>query len=152
MSSDDFEERIVEAVRSTRRAGKIDGCTLHLEALNKGCGDKVALYILLEPDGKISDIRYEAKGCMLSRASVSLACDAVIGLEIEKAISCAHILISSVSSAGRKGEGEESGNSRVEDARSLIESVRHIPLRLECALLPWRALVSHSSVGKDSAP
>jgi nitrogen fixation NifU-like protein len=149
---DNFEERILEAARSTRRYGKLDGCTFCLEASNQGCGDRVVLYVLLDPGGKIGDIRFEAKGCMLSRASVSIACDAVTGLGIENVISCAARLISSGSLIG--GEESVSGeysSSGLEDAQGLINSVRHIPLRVECVLLPWRALFMHSMVVEKGA-
>jgi nitrogen fixation NifU-like protein len=139
---DNFDERILEAVRSTRRVGKLENCTLRLEALNKGCGDRVVLYVLLDSDTKIDDIRYEARGCMLSRASVSIACDAVVGLGIEKAISSAGSLISFGSfSKGEVSVSTECSLACLEDAKGLIESVRHIPLRMECALLPWRAFL-----------
>jgi nitrogen fixation NifU-like protein len=148
MSNDNFEERIVEAARTTRRVGKIDDYNLLLQASNKGCGDSVVMYLLLDQERKIADIRFEAKGCILSRASVSIACDAVFGLGIEKALWCAQSLIASAAT-GEFAMGECS-NIGFEDAHGLIESVRYIPLRVECALLPWRAFIEHPLVQTDA--
>ena len=143
-SLENFEERILEAARSPLRAGKLDDYSLCLEASNSRCGDRVELYILLDSGGSIKDIRFEAKGCILSRASVSIACDAVFGLGIENAISCGAHLISSCSLAGAEvALAGQCNGAGLEDSQGLIDSVRHIPLRIECVLLPWRALTLH---------
>lgn len=143
----DFEDRIIEAFRSTRRVGRFDTSSVALESMNQRCGDKVMLFLLQDALGKISDARFEARGCVLSRAAVSIVCEAIIGLDREIAVAWANSMISSVSLKKEDmSMSAELKAGHLLDAQNLINSVLHIPLRIECALLPWRAVAKWHKV------
>jgi len=143
-----YRELILDHARSPRHFGKLDGATHSAEGINPLCGDKLKIYFSIDPDGQISDAKFEGSGCAISVASASLLTDTVIGLKTEAALNFFSALVSRLS--GRlDNDGERPSGIDLGKLKAL-EGVKEFPSRVKCATLAWHAL--NSAIRKESEP
>jgi nitrogen fixation protein NifU and related proteins len=138
MDREDFDELILNAAKKSLKKGVSKNFTHHLKSQNLGCGDALNFYLTVE-DNVILEARFMVAGCMISRASTSLVADFIEGTEVpvvRQACLKALTLLENKDSNEAYCCSDESFSSTF----LVIQAVVAIPLRLECALLPWRAL------------
>lgn len=82
--SDIYQEMIIEIYKNPMNFGKLEKPEFHAESYNPLCGDKLELFIKTK-DGKISEIKYSGKGCVISQVSASLLTAHLKGKKIEDA-------------------------------------------------------------------
>ena len=142
-----YRELILDHARSPRHFGKLEAATHSAEGINPLCGDKLRIYFSIDPDGHISDAKFEGSGCAISVASASLLTDTVIGLKTEDALNFFSALVSRLSGRTEAGEHE----SAVDLGKLVaLEGVKEFPSRVKCATLAWHAL--NSAIRNESAP
>ena len=111
-----YTEIIQDAYKHPAHRGELPGHTHAFEDENPLCGDTLRIQMMVE-DGRITDARFEGRGCAISQASAELMLDRMIGQPI-----------SAVSALNREDVLEELG-------------IPHIsPARLKCALLSIEVL------------
>ncbi len=143
-----YRELILDHARSPRHFGKLDGATHSAEGINPLCGDKLKLYFSIDPDGRISDAKFEGSGCAISVASASLMTDTVIGLTSGDALDFFSALVSRLTG---KPEGGEQAAAKVDLGKLVaFEGVKEFPSRVKCATLAWHAL--NSAIQNESEP
>jgi nitrogen fixation protein NifU and related proteins len=49
------------------------------EGGNPGCGDIVTMYMRVAPDGRISEVSFDGRGCTISQAGASMLTEMAIG-------------------------------------------------------------------------
>jgi nitrogen fixation NifU-like protein len=130
-----YQEVILDHNRSPRNYGKLDAPTHVAEGFNPLCGDQLELYLRVRDDGTIEDVRFEGKGCAISRASASLMTEEIKG----KSLAQARDLFSKFHSA------VTSDSDRMVDTGELgklvvLLGVRQFPTRVKCATLAWHTL------------
>lgn len=81
-----YREEILEHYRTPHNVGTITvvpqgGKLYRLTASNHGCGDSIQADLLVA-DGKIVDVKWDGDGCAISKASMSMVSDWVIGKKI----------------------------------------------------------------------
>lgn len=82
-----YQEIILDHSRHPRHFGALAGANRTAEGFNPLCGDRVKIYLVVDKDGRIADIKFEGKGCAISVASASLMTDMLKGrsiAEVEK--------------------------------------------------------------------
>ena len=109
----EYENLLALANRQNRRGPMVDSST-SATAVNASCGDECTVWLKIV-DGMIVDISFEAKGCVISRASASAIADGAIG----------------AIDSTRSMNGET--------ARSLL-GITVSPLRERCLTTPLKAL------------
>jgi NifU-like protein involved in Fe-S cluster formation len=87
-------------------------------------------------DGKISDVKIEAKGCSINMASGSMMSEMVLGQSVEKAIDVIETFKRMMMTKGEDIEIPE----ELEEMEAL-QGVKKYPVRIKCALLPWNTLL-----------
>ncbi len=127
-----YREIILDHYRSPRNRGSLDQPSATSEGDNPLCGDEVRVDLDIR-DGRVSDVRFEAKGCSISQASASMMTEAVKGLSLEE-----------VDSLFETFKGMMYGSDEV-DVEALgdleaLQGVRKFPVRVKCATLPWNTL------------
>ncbi|EQA45203.1 SUF system FeS assembly protein, NifU family [Leptospira broomii serovar Hurstbridge str. 5399] len=128
-----YKEVLLDHYQNPRHYGVLQNADLHQEGVNPLCGDEVELFLKLEDD-RISDIRFQGKGCSISQASSSMLTDCLYG----KTLSEARKLLEDF--RGMLLEDREPNfPEEFEDLESL-EAVKKIPARIKCAVLPWNTL------------
>lgn len=125
-----YQAAILQHARRSKHRGVLDPADARQEGVNPSCGDE--LVVTLRQQGeRLSEVRYDGKGCAISQASASLMAEAVEGADA----ATARRLIGHVK-AMIHGEGvhEELGELAV------LEGVRRLPARVKCAALAWTTL------------
>ena len=103
--------------------------------MNPVCGDEVQLRLKLSEDGStVEDISYDAAGCAMSRASVSMMADLFIGEPISEVEAMIAHFDEVLHSRGKIEADEEI----VGDAVALAGAAK-FPNRVKCVLMSWKA-------------
>jgi len=106
---------------------------------NPLCGDKLTLYLTVGDNGTIADASFQGSGCAISVASASMMTEMLKGKTAAQAKSLFayfHVLCT-------EGVTDIEGVELDEDDRARLQAlsgVRHYPMRVKCAVLPWRTL------------
>jgi nitrogen fixation NifU-like protein len=147
-----YREIILDHYRSPRNRGELASPpAVRVEGFNPLCGDEVVLYVDLDPDGRVSDIKVGGQGCSISQSSASMMTEAVKGCtEAEtRGLIRAFKAMMSIHERGLDGDGSggDDGEAAAPDpAVNLgdLEALRGVvkfPVRIKCATLSWNTLV-----------
>jgi nitrogen fixation protein NifU and related proteins len=127
-----YQTIILEHCKRPRNFGELPAPASKGEGYNPACGDEVAVFVQLSPEGKISEIRFRAQACAICTASTSLMTIQVRGKTVTEATDLENEFL------GVLVRGEP-GSAKLGNLRAL-EGVRKFPQRLKCATLGWHAL------------
>ena len=96
------------------------------------CGDKVAVYLKLDTDGRVGDIAFEGKGCAISQASASMMTDMLKGRTTDEAEKLMQGFLHLV-------KGEDASDLQEDDRERLevMGGISEFPMRVKCATLAW---------------
>jgi nitrogen fixation NifU-like protein len=131
-----YRETILDHYHHPRNRGVIPHPSATVEGINPLCGDELTLYLQME-EGKIKDIKLNAKGCSINTASGSMMSEAVLGQSLEQA---GHTVESFKQMMLASREKDVSLPEGMEELEAL-QGVKKYPVRIKCALLPWNALM-----------
>lgn len=67
-----YQEAILDHYQNPRNTGTLEDADIHARGDNPLCGDEVALYLKLDGEGKIGEVRFQGQGCAISQASASM--------------------------------------------------------------------------------
>lgn len=127
-----YQEVILDHSRHPRHYGTMEGASHKAEGYNPLCGDKVTVYLQLDADGRVADIKFEGKGCAISQASASMMVDMLKGRTAAEAHQLMQGFLHLV-----KGED---ASGLAEDDRERLEvmgGISAFPMRVKCATLAW---------------
>lgn len=125
-----YQEVIVDHTKSPRNFGVIDDSSHHAEGYNPLCGDKLALFLRINHDNIIEDIRFIGEGCSISTASASLMTEALKGKSVNEAMLLFKDFHTMLTQAGDH-EAAQLGKLTV------LAGVAEFPARVKCATLAW---------------
>ena len=128
-----YQEIILDHYKNPHHAGLRDPFEAEVHHVNPTCGDEVTLRVHLA-DGVVSDVSYDALGCSISQASVSVMSDLVIGKKVDEALEIHEEFLRLMQSRGAVEPDEEV----LEDGIAFA-GVAKFPARVKCALLSWMA-------------
>ena len=135
-----YQELIVDHGRAPRNEGPLDEATHEATTTNPLCGDRVTLRLRVE-GSVVTRARFEARGCMIARASASLLTETITGIGLSEAVGLARALEALV-----RGDAPPVDLGKLGKLEAL-RGVREFPARRSCALLAWQAL--ESAAGSD---
>ena len=72
-----YQTLIIEHDRSPLNFKRLDAPTHHAEGRNPLCGDEVSLDLVIDAEGRISEVGFQGQGCAVSRASSSMMTTAI---------------------------------------------------------------------------
>lgn len=129
-----YQQVILDHNHSPRNFGQMDEYSHFAEGDNPLCGDHIDIYIQVD-HGIIKDIKFNGKGCAISKASASLMTTELKGKSVEEAYALFehfHELLT-----GARGVDHENlGKLEV------LSGVKDFPMRVKCASLAWHTLKS----------
>jgi len=76
-------EEMMELARNPKNKGTILDAAIKIKEVNPLCGDEVTIYANVE-SGKISEIAFDGKGCVISQAATSLLTEELKGKTIKE--------------------------------------------------------------------
>ena len=116
--------------RSSRYRGVPATYEYKKDAVNHYCGDELCLYLAYDAD-KVS-LHYEGEACAICLASSALMAEHINGLTQRQAQQIPEQVLSCLSQQQDIELGEE--------FTYVVEKVRSLPVRIQCASLCWNAL------------
>jgi nitrogen fixation NifU-like protein len=134
--ADLYQEVILDHGRRPRHAGRPARHDATARGDNPMCGDRVEVFLTYAPDGRISDARFDARGCAISIASADLMAETVAGRTPE----ATRALFLRFADMVRTGVCAD-GDATMDKLRPLA-GVLAYPSRVKCATLPWHALLA----------
>jgi nitrogen fixation NifU-like protein len=140
-----YQEVILDHSRHPRHHGVLEGASHKAEGYNPLCGDRVTVYLKLGEDNRVSDIKFEGKGCAISQASASMMTDMLKGRTAAEADRLMTGFLHLV-----KGED---ASDLPEDDRERLEvmgGISAFPMRVKCATLAWHTYKNAVEEGKNA--
>ncbi|MEE8390694.1 MAG: SUF system NifU family Fe-S cluster assembly protein [Anaerolineae bacterium] len=110
-----YREHILDHYRHPRNQGTLDEADISCELDNPVCGDVVRLDVRVS-DGRVSEVQFSGRGCVISMASASMLTEEIRGKTVE-----------------------ELGGLTDEDVFGMM-GITLGPVRAKCGLLPLRVL------------
>lgn len=141
-----YRETILDHYHNPRHRGQLAAPAVKVEGINPLCGDELTLYLTVT-DGKIEDVKLEAKGCSINMASGSMMSELVHGQSVENAKK----VIDTFKQMMLDKNATMALPEELEDLEAL-QGVKKYPVRIKCALLPWNTLLEgiESANGKKA--
>ncbi len=84
MNRQENVEFILDHYNHPRRKGRLEDPDILVNGGNPGCGDVVTLYVKLDGNDRIEDVRFDGQGCTISMAASSLLMEKVIGKTLQE--------------------------------------------------------------------
>lgn len=145
-----YREIILDHYRNPRNRGELETPpATRTEGFNPLCGDEIVVYLDLDDQGVVTDIRIGGTGCSISQSSASMMSAAVKGKTVDevKALTHAFKAMMSIHESSLDAEGE-SGEDLPDEAPEGVqlgdlEALRGVvkfPVRIKCATLAWNTL------------
>ena len=78
-----YRELIIDHYKNPQYRGHLDPNDIHFEDDNPLCGDHIEISLRVDESGKVSDGRFDGKGCAISQASADLLIESIIGKPVE---------------------------------------------------------------------
>ena len=132
-----YQEVILDHSRHPRHFGPLDHASHTGEGHNPLCGDRVKIYLVVGEGNRITDIKFEGRGCAISQASASLMTDMLAGRTVDEAEKLMGGFLHLV-------KGEDAGALSEDDRERLavMAGVSEFPMRVKCATLAWHTMKS----------
>ncbi|MGI8758728.1 MAG: Fe-S cluster assembly sulfur transfer protein SufU [Acidimicrobiales bacterium] len=146
-----YREIILDHYRNPRNRGELD-CppARRAEGYNPLCGDEIVVYLDLDADGRVTEVKIGGQGCSISQSSASMMSQAVKGRTLDevRALNKAFKALMSIHESRLDGdEGDGSGtDTPVPDPAvelgdlAALQGVVRFPVRIKCATLAWNTL------------
>lgn len=138
-----YQEVILDHYRRPRNKGDLPEATHRITMNNPLCGDVIDLRLRVERD-RVSDVRFEGRGCSISQASASMMTGKLMGKTLREALRLAGTFTRML-----HGDAAAASDSELGELRALA-GVSRFPVRIKCALLAWNCL--EELVGQDRGP
>ena len=114
-----YTEMIIEYSRNPSNFGKLENPQISRHDSNPLCGDSIDLYLNID-DKKITDVKFDGKGCAICMACSSVLTEMIKGKNLEDV---------------KKFEKDE-----LLSELGLEHLIKTSPVRIKCALLSLKAL------------
>jgi len=135
--NDLYQEIILDHARAPHHAGLREPYDAQAHQVNPTCGDEVTMRLAVTrgADGTVtvSDVSYDAVGCSISQASVSVLTDLVIGRTLQQSEA-----LHAAFEAMVKSKGTDAGDEEVLGDAVAFAGVSQYANRVKCALLGWK--------------
>ena len=132
-----YREIILDHYRHPHHKGLREPFDAEVHHVNPTCGDEVTLRVTLKDaagEPAVADVSYDALGCSISQASVSVLTDLVIGRPVAEAMEISGKFLELM----RSRDAAEPDEDALGDA-VVFAGVAKYPARIKCALLGWMA-------------
>lgn len=140
-----YQEVILDHSRHPRHFGPLEHATHHGQGHNPLCGDRVTVYLMVDADNRIAEIKFEGRGCAISQASASLMTEMLTGRTVAEAEALMGGFLHLV-------KGEDASDLNEDDLETLqvMAGVSAFPMRVKCATLAWHTMKSALEGGSSA--
>ena len=128
-----YQEIILDHYKHPQNAGLREPYEAEVHHVNPTCGDEITLRVHLDWE-TVTDVSYDAEGCSISQASVSVLTDVLIGKPVSEAMGVHEEFLTLM-----QGRGKVEPDEDVLEDGIAFAGVAKFPARVKCALLGWMA-------------
>jgi len=129
-----YKEVILDHYRTPRNRGELENPTFQEGGHNPSCGDTLELYVELDENDIVRDVRFDGHGCSISMASSSMMTELIKGKSLDEILELIDIFEGMM-----HGEAQFPDSDEYLDVASL-EGIADFPVRLKCATLAWDSM------------
>ena len=132
-----YQSVILDHNKAPRNFGSLEDANRSADGYNPLCGDKLTLYLKVDDEDRVVDVRFNGMGCAISTASASLMTEYALGkttAEILETKERFHTLLT--------GNPNESGEADALGKLAVFSGVREFPARVKCATLSWHTMAA----------
>jgi nitrogen fixation NifU-like protein len=156
-----YREIILDHYRNPRNRGELPTPPAHrVEGFNPLCGDEIVVYVDVDDEGRVTDLKISGQGCSISQSSASMMSAAVKGHTVAEAreLTKAFKAMMSIHEQELEGDGSDGADGDGSPDVSLgdLEALRGVvkfPVRIKCATLSWNTLNQGlDELAADSSP
>ena len=79
-----YQENILDHYKSPRNFGKIENASVHHHEYNPPCGDEIEMFMVLDENRKVVDVKFNGHGCAISQASASMLTEQIKSKNIDE--------------------------------------------------------------------
>ncbi|MEK6983768.1 MAG: Fe-S cluster assembly sulfur transfer protein SufU [Nanoarchaeota archaeon] len=79
-----YQENILDHFKNPRNFGKIAKASVHHHEYNPLCGDEIDMFLVIDKNNKIADVKFSGHGCAISQASASMLTESIKGKNINE--------------------------------------------------------------------
>ena len=150
-----YREIILDHYRNPRNRGELEVPPAHrVEGFNPLCGDEIVVFLELDDNGAVTDIKISGQGCSISQSSASMMSAAVKGRTVPEIrdLTRAFKAMMSIHESALEGDGAQTGDDQADEAvidelpdvklgdLEALRGVVKFPVRIKCATLAWNTL------------
>ena len=135
-----YQELILYHGKNPRNLGKFENFNKDAKGHNPLCGDKVHVYLKMDENKKISDIKFEGHGCAISMASASIMTELMKDKEEAEVKELIDDFLKMIKDSPELKSKIISDDDKIK--LMSLSGVKKYPMRVKCATLPWHTLVS----------
>lgn len=135
-----YQQVILDHSRKPRNFGKLDICTHSCEGYNPLCGDQITIYLNLDENDIVQEIKFDGVGCTISQASASMMTQALNGKTKEEALKIFHEFQQMI--VGELDINDQTNSSNSLGKLTIFSGVKEYPSRVKCATLAWHTMNS----------
>ena len=84
MDRSEYIEFILDHYNNPRNQGSLADPDILVNGGNPGCGDVVTLYVKVDDGSRVTDVKFEGKGCTISMAGASMITEMVLGKTLKE--------------------------------------------------------------------
>ncbi len=130
-----YREIILDHYRTPRNRGQLETPpAVVAEGHNPLCGDEIQVYLLVDDEGMIADVKVSGQGCSISQSSASMMTQAVKGKPAAEARRIVRAFKAMMSLPDE--DAADDGPVNLGDLEAL-QGVVKFPVRIKCATLAW---------------
>jgi len=130
-----YQQMILDHNKKPRNFGSLEECTHQAEGINPLCGDHYHVFMRLDADGVIEEVKFEGDGCAISKASGSMMTMILKGKKKEEALEVFELFHSLL-----VGKLEASEEAVMPAKLKIFSGIWKYPSRVKCASLSWHAM------------
>jgi nitrogen fixation protein NifU and related proteins len=138
-----YQQLIIDHSKKPRNYGKPEHYSHHCDGHNPLCGDNISVYLAINENGTIEDVRFEGSGCSISQASASMMTGALKGKTKEEAQKLFHEFQKMI-----LGELDPEKDANNLGKLAVFAGVKEYPSRAKCATLVWHTVNGAITEGK----
>ena len=79
-----YKENILDHFRNPRNFGEINNADIENSGLNPVCGDMIKMFVKLDENNNVTDVKFKGNGCAISVASTSMLTERLKGKNLEE--------------------------------------------------------------------
>ena len=129
-----YDEFIMDHIRNARNYRALPDASHHAAGINPLCGDEMTVYARIARD-RVADVAFQCACCGISMASASVMTDLVKTMQLADAQFMLRTFIAALNS-----DVATAGHGIADGRVAILQTVRALPGRRQCAALPWRTL------------